>query len=247
MLPSLRGFFCSAVPKLRHFAGVTRMSLLDLSQLRPPYEHQGGELSTASVKEDPLEQFKSWMQDSLDAKVKQPNAMTLATCTKDGLPSARMVLMKGVDERGFQFFSNYHSQKGQELEENPRAALVFFWEPLHRQVRVEGTVTRVSGKESDDYFATRPRGSQINSAASLQSQAYTDKGEVREKIATLEQCCTGPDGEELPVPRPDRWGGFNVAPTKIEFWQGDSNRLHERVVYRRDTADAPWALSMLYP
>eukprot|EP00011_Vannellida_sp_DIVA3-517-6-12_P008215 CAMPEP_0114630098 /NCGR_PEP_ID=MMETSP0168-20121206/13707_1 /TAXON_ID=95228 ORGANISM="Vannella sp., Strain DIVA3 517/6/12" /NCGR_SAMPLE_ID=MMETSP0168 /ASSEMBLY_ACC=CAM_ASM_000044 /LENGTH=224 /DNA_ID=CAMNT_0001841593 /DNA_START=106 /DNA_END=780 /DNA_ORIENTATION=- len=224
------------------------MSLLnDISQLRPSYDHGKCQLTTSTVQEDPVAQFKAWLQESLDAGVKQANAMTLATCTKDGTPSARMVLMKGVDERGFQFFTNYLSQKGKELEENPKAALVFFWEPLHRQVRVEGTVSRVPSEESDEYFATRPRGSQINSAASLQSQEYVDKEEVREKISALETQCTGPNGEEQPVPRPSRWGGFNVTPSKIEFWQGDTNRLHDRVVYRRGDPSQPWSLTMLYP
>src|SRR5579864_3009889 len=162
---------------------------------------------------DPLIQFTAWFDEA--THLPEPNAMTLATATADGRPSARMVLLKGIDSRGFLFYSNYESRKGEELDHNPQAALVFFWPQLHRQIRVEGSVERVSGAESDAYFATRARGSQIAARASDQSKVLSGREELERRVRGLE---TDLEGRE--VPRPAFWGGYRVVPEVIEFWQG---------------------------
>ena len=167
--------------------------------------------------------------------------MTLATATPDGRPSARMVLLKGVDARGFAFFTNYESRKGAELAANPRAALVFFWVQLERQVRVEGRVERLSAEESDAYFASRPEGSQLGAWASQQSAVLPDRGPLE---ARYEELRAQYEGQE--VPRPTFWGGFRVVPETVEFWQGRVNRLHDRLRYRRQD-DGSWVIERLSP
>jgi len=188
---------------------------------------------------DPLAQFSAWYEEAA-RELTQPDAVALATADADGAPSARMVLLKSWDERGFVFFTNYDSRKGAELAANPRAALIAYWDPLHRQVRAEGAVFKVSGGESDRYFASRPRPSQLAAHASAQSAPLADRGELEAAVRLLEAEFAGRD-----VPRPPFWGGYRLAPRAIEFWQHRENRLHDRLVYRRDGGG--WRLVRLAP
>jgi len=190
---------------------------------------------------DPIEQFIRWFSEAEQAGIPQPNAMTLATAAKDGAPSARMVLLKGVDSRGFVFYTNFDSRKGRELNENPRAALLFWWEPLQRQVRVEGRVQRLDEAESDAYFASRPRGHQLQAHASLQSRVIPHRDELEERFRAAEE-----EFEGRQVARPRWWGGFRVVPESVEFWQEGPNRLHDRLRYRRE-AGGGWRLERLAP
>src|SRR5262245_18156009 len=189
----------------------------------------------------PFTQFRIWYEQAVAACLPQPEAMTLATADAEGKPSARMVLLRGVDERGFVFFTNYDSRKARELEANPRAALVFYWFELHRQVRVEGRAERVPAAESDAYFAGRPRGSQLGAWASPQSQVIGDRQELERRLE--EVAAAYPHGR---VPRPPFWGGFRVLPDLIEFWQQRPNRLHDRLCYVRRGAGG-WQLQRLAP
>ncbi len=190
---------------------------------------------------DPIALVARWFAEAEAAGIEQPNAMTLATATPDGRPSARVVLLKGIDAHGFAFFTNYESRKAGELEANPRAALVLHWTSLHRQVRVTGTVARLSAEESDAYFATRPHGSQLGAWASAQSRPLEDRAELEACFAALEAEHAGSE-----VPRPPHWGGYRVEPDEIELWQGRANRLHDRVAYTR-TPDGGWARVRLQP
>jgi pyridoxamine 5'-phosphate oxidase len=190
---------------------------------------------------DPFGQFRAWFAEARAAGVYQPDAMTLATATPDGRPSARVVLLRGLDGRGFSFFTNYDSRKGAELDANRRAALVFYWAELHRQVRIEGPVEVVSAAESDAYHQTRPRGSQLSAWASPQSEAIGGRGVLDERVAELAGRFEG-----RPVPRPPRWGGYRVVAETIEFWQGRDNRLHDRLRYRRG-AGGGWEIVRLAP
>jgi pyridoxamine 5'-phosphate oxidase len=190
---------------------------------------------------NPFNQFLSWLDQALAAKLPQPLGMTLATATADGRPSARLVLLRGFDERGFVFFTNYESRKARELENNPRAALVFYWAELDRQIRIEGDVERTSGEESDRYFQSRPLGSRLGAWASPQSQSIANRDMLDRRMEELAVQYPGPD-----VPRPAFWGGYRVIPTVIEFWQGQQNRLHDRLLYRRVEKDA-WILERLAP
>lgn len=206
-------------------------------------EYARAELTADHVADDPLDQFQEWFDDALDAELTEPNAMTLATAGTDGAPSARIVLLKGVDERGFRFFTNYESQKGTQLHQNPRAALVFWWPPLERQVRVEGRVERIPEDESTAYFNRRPRGSQLGAWASPQSRVV----ESREVLEDNLEAVRAEYDEADEIPRPPHWGGYVVRPTQIEFWQGRPNRLHDRLRYRRPEPDADWTLERLAP
>lgn len=199
------------------------------------------ELTEENVSPDPFLQFERWFDAALQAGLPEPEAMTLATATQDGAPSARMVLLKGFDQRGFVFYTNYESRKGVELADNPRAALVFFWVELHRQIRIEGRVSRVSDQESDAYFQSRPRGSQIAAVASAQSRVLSSREELDRAVEELTLRYEG-----SAVPRPPRWGGFRLRPSRFEFWQGRPNRLHDRLRYL-PSADGDWRLERLAP
>ena len=209
-----------------------------LARLREEYTGSG--LRESDADPDPIEQFRGWFEQALAADLHEPNAMTLATATPGGSPSARMVLLKGFDERGFVFYTNYEGRKAEELEANPRAALVLYWGELRRQVRVEGCVSRLPDAESDAYFAGRPRGSQLGAWASEQSRPVSDRGVLEQRLRELEANYEGHD-----VPRPPFWGGYRVEPETIEFWQGRENRLHDRLVYRR--SDGRWRRERLQP
>jgi len=197
-------------------------------------------MAARPVTDDPIERFQEWFREAEQAGVEVPEAMTLATAGADGSPSARMVLLKGADDEGFVFYSGYVSRKAGELEQNPRAALVFYWRPLGKQVRVEGPVERVSERESAAYFATRPRGSQLAAWASHQSQPLESREELERRYAELEREY---DGRE--VPRPPHWGGFRLRPEAIEFWEHRENRLHDRLAYVR--AAGSWRRERLAP
>jgi pyridoxamine 5'-phosphate oxidase len=201
---------------------------------------EGAELRRADLASDPLEQFRSWFAEAGTA-LEVPEAVALATATPDGAPSVRMVLLKGFDERGLVFFSHHTSRKGRELEANPRAALLFHWSPLGRQVRVEGRVERVADEESDAYFATRPRDAQLGALASRQSEPLGSRVELDERLAGLER-----ELGEGPVPRPPTWGGFRLAPEAWEFWQHRASRLHDRFRYEREPSGG-WRIERLFP
>ncbi len=189
-----------------------------------------------------LEQFERWRAELPEAELAEPDAMVLATADADGRPSARTVLLKGVDERGFEFFTNLDSRKGRELAENPRASLVFPWYPLRRQVIVTGDVSGVDGPRADEYFASRAYRSRLGALASRQSTVIADRGVLEDALSELEQRYP----EDGPVPRPERWSGFRVAPLTVEFWQGRRDRLHDRLRFRRGP-DGSWLLERLSP
>lgn len=197
-------------------------------------------LAEADVDADPVVQFGRWFEQAEQAGLLEPHAMTLATATPDGRPSARMVLLRGFDERGFCFYTNYESRKGAELAANPRAALVFWWGELERQVRIEGTVERTSRAESEAYFASRPPGSRLSAAASPQSRVIEGRAALERRVAEL--AAVVPDGN---VPLPGFWGGYRLAHEVVEFWQGRPNRLHDRLRYRR--AGDGWRIERLAP
>lgn len=208
-----------------------------IADLRREYRRQ--RLLESEVAANPLEQFQIWFDEAVKAEVLEPNAMTLATIGLDGMPAARLVLLKELDERGFVFFTNYRSRKGKELAQTPKAALVFWWPELERQVRIEGTVERISAVESDRYFATRPLGSRWGAWASQQSEILESYEELEAAVANI----AARYGEA--VPRPEHWGGYRVLPTLIEFWQGRPNRLHDRLCYRYQGGN--WQMVRLYP
>jgi len=193
-----------------------------------------------SLYSEAIERFQNLLEQARASGVAEPTAFTLATCSADGVPSARTVLLKEVSERGFVFYTNMQSRKGQQLAENPRAALCFFWQPLMEQVLVQGPVTPVSAAEADAYWATRPRLSQVGAWASQQSQPLSGRSELEQRLAEFEKRFEG-----MPVPRPPHWSGYRVVPDFIEFWTARPGRLHERLRYSRD--DGEWRMSWINP
>lgn len=211
-----------------------------IADLRQNYTLAG--LVEADVNCDPIQQFNLWFQQALNADLIEPNAMTLATATPDGKPSARIVLLKGVSDRGFVFYTNYESQKGKQLVANPYAALVFLWDKLERQIRIEGKVKKLSPAESAEYFHSRPKASQLGAWASNQSSVIQCREVLEQKLADLQAQYSN----DKTVPLPEHWGGFRVIPNRIEFWQGRPSRLHDRLVYDLQ-GDGSWLISRLSP
>jgi pyridoxamine 5'-phosphate oxidase len=203
-------------------------------------DERAGVLLESDVDCDPLGQFRRWYADAEAAGIRMPQAMALATASGVGAPSVRMVLLKGIEDGEFVFYTGYVSRKAGELAANPNGALLFYWDPLGRQVRVEGSVRRVSAEDSDAYFATRPRGAQLAAAASRQSAVLSSRAELDARVAELEQRYAGEE-----VPRPDHWGGYRLAPELYEFWQHREDRAHDRLRYRRDGGN--WILERLSP
>lgn len=211
-----------------------------IAHLRQDYD--AATLDVESVLLDPIAQFERWFLDALDSEVLEPNAMTLATCTAAGRPSARIVLLKGYDPNGFIFFTNYESQKGQELAANPYAALTFWWDSIQRQVRIEGVVEKIPDAASVEYFQSRPKGSQIGAWASPQSRVIEHRELLEKRVAELE---TQYENSDI-LPRPLHWGGYLVRPYLVEFWQGRTNRLHDRVRYTI-SPEGDWKIERLAP
>lgn len=212
---------------------------MSLRDRRVQYETAG--LDRGDLDDSPIVQWQRWYDQAAEAGVAEPNAMTVSTIADDGAPDARVVLVRAADDRGFVFFTNYDSAKGRQIDDDPVAAATFAWLDLHRQVRVRGTVQRVSVEESDDYFASRPRDSQIGAWASPQSQPIDDRAALMARVEEVMARFAGGD-----VPRPAHWGGFRLRPSSIEFWQGRPNRLHDRFRYTRHV-DGPWLVERLAP
>jgi pyridoxamine 5'-phosphate oxidase len=210
---------------------------MDLTALRRDYRQ--ARLDEADLLAEPLQQFRAWFEQALASGLDEPYAMTLATVSGDQRPAARIVLLRGFDERGLAFFTNFDSRKGHELAAAPHAALLFYWAPLERQVRIEGVVARVPDADSDDYFAKRPRGSCIGAWASPQSQVIPNRDWLRQRVDAFD----AEHGDT--VPRPDNWGGYRLIPDYYEFWQGRESRLHDRLVYRMD--GEAWRTERLAP
>jgi pyridoxamine 5'-phosphate oxidase len=211
---------------------------MSISSIRKDYQLQS--LSESDVKQDPIEQFGKWWDEAIASSIDEVNAMTLSTVTAEGKPSARIVLLKGFDERGFVFFTNYESNKGAQLTANPFASLVFFWKELERQVRIEGICEKVSEQESDDYFHSRPIGSQLGACASPQSRVIESRRVIENNLEKLQD-----QYRDMEIPRPAHWGGYRVVPQAIEFWQGRSSRLHDRIKYTKENQS--WKIVRLAP
>jgi pyridoxamine 5'-phosphate oxidase len=211
---------------------------MDLNYLRS--EFSKGELGKEQVDENPIVQFKQWFKQAVDLEIPEVNAMTIATSSIIGIPSARIVLLKEVDDKGFVFFTNYEGRKSTELEQNPYAALLFFWKELERQIRIEGTVERTGATKSDAYFNSRPLESKISAIVSKQSSVVESREILEKKYV---ECLK--DNFDKDIKRPDNWGGYRVIPEKIEFWQGRTNRLHDRILYKK--IDNDWKIVRLEP
>jgi len=209
-----------------------------LQSLRRDYTQ--GKFDETSAKDDPFEQFKEWFAEVLNSNFLEPNAMVLSTSTSEGIPSSRVVLLKKFDERGFVFFTNYESQKAREIEENPNVSLLFYWDKLERQVRINGKAQKISKEESEEYFITRPYLSKIGAWASRQSQPLKSRFSLMREVARLTMKFP------LNVPLPPFWGGYRVVPNYFEFWQGRPSRLHDRIAYYL-LPDGSWKKQRLYP
>jgi len=212
---------------------------MSISSIRRDYQLKS--LSESDVASEPIKQFSIWWDEAISAEIDEVNAMTLSTIRTDGAPSSRIVLLKGYDEGGFVFFTNYESNKGKQINHNSSVALLFFWKELERQVRIQGVCHRISAAESDAYFHSRPAGSQLGAWASPQSQVIEAREILEARTAELKLQYQG-----LTIPRPPHWGGFRVVPTEVEFWQGRSNRLHDRIFYISNAADS-WKIERLAP
>ena len=216
---------------------------MNIADLRKEYRR--ATLDESDVAPQPLRQFERWFDEAQKAQVPEPNAMTLATAGADGRPSARIVLLKGFDDRGFVFFTNYASRKGRELAARSDAVLLFFWPELERQVRIEGGVERVDAAESGAYFASRPLGARLGAWASPQSEPIASRAALEARFAAVESQYAGAGDD---IPRPPHWGGYRLAPAEIEFWQGRPSRFHDRIRYRRDPRQSgPWIIDRLAP
>lgn len=215
------------------------MAQPSIADLRKEYALHS--LSEKEVAAHPITQFTTWWQQALQANLEEVNAMALATLSKSGYPESRIVLLKGYDEQGFVFYTNYESAKGLQLKNHPQCSLLFFWKELERQIRITGIATPISAAESDTYFHSRPIGSQLGAWASPQSQVVAQKEWLEENYAALEKKYQG----ENNIPRPPHWGGYRVAPERIEFWQGRPSRMHDRICYTRQ--DASWIIERLAP
>ena len=214
---------------------------MDVSQLRSPYNNEV--FTEKDVLSDPFSQFETWFKYALENDVSEPNGMCLSTCTCDGKPSSRYVLMKSFSKNGFLFYSNYDSRKGRELAKNPNASILFYWQAIHRQVRIEGTVSKVSSEDSLQYFKTRSKTSQASAFISKQSQIVSSRSELESK---LKDCLDQHSDTE--VPKPANWGGYLFQPFYFEFWQGHTSRLHDRIVFTKDQSNGErWNIIRLYP
>jgi pyridoxamine 5'-phosphate oxidase len=211
---------------------------MSIADIRKDYQLKS--LSEHEVDENPFTQFSVWWDQAVQSEIDEVNAMALSTVTSEGKPSSRIVLLKGYDEQGFIFFTNYSSDKGQQINQNHFAALLFFWKELERQIRIEGVVSKVSDEESDAYFNSRPLGSRLGAWASPQSQKIADREVLNKELMKFTE-----QFDQENIPRPAHWGGYRVKPTKIEFWQGRSNRLHDRILYEQ--VNENWQISRLAP
>lgn len=214
------------------------MELSEIENLRQDY--RAAQLSEKEINQNPIKQFDQWFTEAVAAEIREPNIMTLATADRSGKPNARIVLMKGFDENGFVFYTNYLSTKGKELRKNPQACLVFFWESLERQVRIEGKVEKLSKEVSEKYFHSRPKESQLGAIVSPQSQIIADRKVLALKLDELTVAY-----KDKTIPKPAHWGGYIVKPTSIEFWQGRTSRLHDRIKY--DLINGKWQTNRLAP
>ena len=210
-----------------------------LDKLRKEYSKAS--LDITNVLTNPIDQFNKWFGEAMEAEVLEPNAMSLATVSTENRPSCRIVLLKGIDDDRFLFFTNYQSHKGKELENNPFCALTFFWPQVERQIRIEGTVTRLDEKKSEEYFQSRPLGAQIGAWSSPQSSAIAGRQILEERVQLMEKKFEG----KSTLPKPHQWGGFQVEPNMIEFWQGRENRLHDRIEFRK--TNGKWNIQRLAP
>lgn len=211
---------------------------MNIADIRKEYKQRS--LDESDVVKDPVQQFSKWWEEAINSGIDEVNAMTLATADATGKPSARIVLLKGMDENGFVFFTNYNSHKGEDIAANPFASLVFFWKELERQVRIEGTISKVSAEESDAYFNSRPAGSRIGAWASPQSKIIASRQVIEKKVQELEK-----DFDGKTIERPQHWGGYVVMPQVIEFWQGRPSRLHDRIRYTK--VENGWKIERLAP